>query len=268
MTKLALPLEIIDYIFLYLNDYKMVLPFGQFMTLSTIQYLMKDVSFAEQKRKNNIRTLKNMFIFRDYYIKYDTYTIEFIRAFPDRVNWLSISKRPLSKEFIDEFSTYLKWFDVIIYSKLSENTITKYKSILVNYWIILCKKQILSDVFYDELIISGLKNTQTHIINIIDKYTEKEKNELLDQYKAVLQGEGEKIKLYKINIINYAHVHIICTWIKSKSEISFNDIDINEINEFITWVKTTKFDIITKDFDKQILMNKIALMTLHNYFKV
>jgi hypothetical protein len=268
MTKLKLPSEILDYIFLYLNDYKMVLPFGQFMSLSTIKYLLKDVSFAEQKRKNNILTLKNMFMFRDYYIKYDTYSTEFIRAFPNRVNWISISKRPLTEEFIDEFSDHLKWFDVALYSKLSETTILKYKSILLDYWIILCKKQTLSDVFYNELIISGLKNTQVHIINIVNKYTEAEKNELLEQYNAVLQCEKKLLKLHKIKIINFIHMRTICTWLKSKPTITFEDIDKNEIYEFINWIKTTNFNTIIKDFDKQLLMNKIALMPLHNYFKL
>lgn len=124
-----LPIELLDLVLCYLDDYKMVLVFKKYISTETIRYLLRNVSINLMTMKDNIQTIKNMLLFKEHtemFIHFPTMSENLMRNFPDKIHWRFISKmNVLTENFIEEFAHLVDWKYISQYQVLSLDFIKK-----------------------------------------------------------------------------------------------------------------------------------------------
>lgn len=103
-----IPYEILDIIFYYTNDYKMVLPFRKYISLITIKHLLKDIDVNICIKNENILIIHNILLFKkiDMYGHYHLVSEKIIEEFHEKIdfNFKLLNKyNKLSENFINKF---------------------------------------------------------------------------------------------------------------------------------------------------------------------
>ena len=114
---MILPDEILDIIFKYVNNIKLIVSFRNILSNNTIKYILDNniENITNEVSSNNIPLFKiildiNYLVNWDNISRYQIISEDFIREFANKVNWYEISKyqisynQTLSEDFIREFA--------------------------------------------------------------------------------------------------------------------------------------------------------------------
>lgn len=170
-----LPVELLDLIFYYTDDYRMVLPFQHIISSATTKYLLRHQKFKTHIIKDNLMLFQIMLKFRNYIGFHQHYNLSerFIRAFQYRVKWSYISKGSiLSESFIREFKDRIHWHYVSQYQILSESFIIEFADKL--NWLDIYKYQLhlseeFTSLFITHCVIRDAKSTIDKSLHLLPK---------------------------------------------------------------------------------------------------